>query len=56
MHFGIQLPHFGPLASAQGTIDLARRAEELGFDSVAGGRLAPQRILMRFIRDVRPGL
>ena len=42
MQFGIELPHFGSLASAQGTIDLARRAEELGFDSVAGGRLAPR--------------
>lgn len=34
MKFGIQLPHLGPLASGRGTIDLARRAEELGFDSV----------------------
>ncbi len=34
MKFGVQLPHFGPLASAEGTFALARRAEALGFDSV----------------------
>lgn len=53
MPFGIQLPHFGPLASASGTIDLARRAEELGFDSVWGrpaGRPTPGRNEGRFQR------
>lgn len=34
MKFGIQLPHFGPHASGEGAIALARRAEALGFDSV----------------------
>lgn len=50
MQFGIQLPHFGPLASAQGTIDLARRAEELGFDSVWVGDhiLYPPDVAARF--------
>ncbi|MFQ5897300.1 MAG: LLM class F420-dependent oxidoreductase [Candidatus Methylomirabilia bacterium] len=37
MKFGIQLPHFGPLSSAEGTISLARQAEALGFDSVWTG-------------------
>jgi probable F420-dependent oxidoreductase len=32
--FGVQLPHFGTLASGEGTLALARRAEALGFDSV----------------------
>jgi probable F420-dependent oxidoreductase len=32
--FGVQLPHFGPLASGEGTLALARRAEALGYDSV----------------------
>lgn len=34
MKFGVQLPHFGPLASGEGTLALARRAEALGYDSV----------------------
>lgn len=37
MKFGVQLPHFGPLASGPGTLRLAARAEALGFDSVWTG-------------------
>lgn len=37
MKFGIQLPHFGSLASAEGTVSLARQAEALGFDSLWAG-------------------
>lgn len=41
MHIGVQLPHFGPLASAEGTVALAREAEQFGFDSVwVGDHLA----------------
>lgn len=43
MQFGIQLPHFGPLASVHPMM-LPRDLAEV------------ERILMRFIRDVRPGL
>jgi alkanesulfonate monooxygenase SsuD/methylene tetrahydromethanopterin reductase-like flavin-dependent oxidoreductase (luciferase family) len=34
MRFGLLLPHFGEHASRKNVIDGARRAEELGFDSV----------------------
>ncbi len=34
MKFGVQLPHFGPLASGRGAVTVARRAEALGLDSV----------------------
>lgn len=34
MQFGIHLPHFGPLVSGRGTLELAQRAEALGLDSV----------------------
>lgn len=34
MKVGIQLPHFGPLASGEGALALAARCEDLGFDSV----------------------
>lgn len=37
MKFGVQLPHFGPLASGEGTVALAAHAEALGFDSVWAG-------------------
>jgi probable F420-dependent oxidoreductase len=38
---GIQLPHFGPLASGEGAVRLARHAEALGLDSVwVGDHLA----------------
>ena len=37
MKFGIQLPHFGPLASGEGTVAVALHAEALGFDSVWTG-------------------
>lgn len=34
MQFGVQLPHFGPLVSGQGTLALAQRAEAIGLDAV----------------------
>ncbi len=34
MQFGIALPHIGPTASSQAIIEVAQRAETLGFDSV----------------------
>ena len=34
MEFGVQLPHFGPLVSGRGTLELAQRAEALGYDAV----------------------
>jgi probable F420-dependent oxidoreductase len=34
MQFGIALPHFGPAASPEAVIEVAQRAEALGFDSV----------------------
>lgn len=37
MKFGVQLPHFGPRASAAGAVAAATRVEELGFDSVWTG-------------------
>lgn len=53
MKFGIQLPHFGPLASGEGTIALARRAEALGFDSVWVGDhiIYPPQFAERFGHD-----
>jgi probable F420-dependent oxidoreductase len=34
MRFGLQLPNFGPIAGPEAIATAARRAEELGFDSV----------------------
>ncbi len=34
MHFGIALPHIGPIASPEAIIKVAQKAEILGFDSV----------------------
>lgn len=34
MKVGLQLPHMGPLVSGTVTLQIARRAEEVGFDSV----------------------
>lgn len=34
MEFGIALPHIGPLASPEAIIEVAQKAEALGFDSV----------------------
>lgn len=34
MQFGIALPHIGPLASSEAIIEVAQKAEALGFDSV----------------------
>jgi probable F420-dependent oxidoreductase len=50
MRFGVQLPHFGPLASGPGAVSIARRAEALGFDSVwVGDHLAyPPSLADRF--------
>src|SRR3989442_12395301 len=69
--FGVQLPHFGPLASGEGTLALARRAEALGYDSVWVGdhivyglppALLPksleevERVLAAFAGDIQPRL
>jgi probable F420-dependent oxidoreductase len=53
MRFGVQLPHFGALASLPGSVALARRAEALGFDSVwVGDHVAyPATLADRFGRD-----
>lgn len=53
MKFGVQLPHFGPLASAAGTLELARRVEALGFDSVWVGDhiIYPAEYVERFGRE-----
>ncbi|OLC33176.1 MAG: hypothetical protein AUH81_14765 [Candidatus Rokubacteria bacterium 13_1_40CM_4_69_5] len=71
MKFGVHLPHFGPLASGEGTLALARRAEALGYDSVWVGdhivyglppALLPksleevERVLAAFAGDIRPRL
>lgn len=46
MKFGVQLPHFGPLASGDGAVALAVRAEALGYDSVwVGDHVAYPRAL-----------
>jgi len=34
VQFGIALPHFGPTASLDGIIEVAQKAESLGFDSL----------------------
>lgn len=53
MKFGIQLPHAGPLASGEGSLQLARRVEALGFDSVWTGDhiLYPPQYADRFGRE-----
>lgn len=50
MRFGIFVPHFGPLASVEGTAAVARRAEELGYHSIwTGDHIAyPKQYIERF--------
>jgi probable F420-dependent oxidoreductase len=53
MKIGVQLPHFGALASGEGALRLAERCEELGFDSVWTGDhiVYPRAMEARFGRE-----
>jgi probable F420-dependent oxidoreductase len=54
--FGIAVPNYGPLASAENLVRLARRGEELGAESiwVADHLVAPCDVLTNYPYDPRP--